>query len=356
MKLKTKSFLLSLSFVFPFLVGCNGEQQTSTDVSSTDTTIITTSTFSQTSTNPADENVEGFDYYLLDDGTYCIAQGTSTLLSEITIPSLYKGRNVTQIKEEGFAGHNATTINLPNTITTICDKAFQNCSSLVSISISENICHFGNGVFNGCNNLQHNIYNNARYLGNSSNPYIILCKNLHAGITFCEIYNSCRIIYEKAFASCTSLTSIQIPDKIKSIGENAFYNCSSLKSIIIPENVVSIGKRIFEQCSFELKIYCAVEEKPSEWSDEWNSVNGMIWIGLTPLFSYLTLWGYRQIIVNEGYSYAIVEKNGTQTATIISFDEQITSFNPQSEINGIKVTQFIFYYSNSRRTTQKSKL
>lgn len=43
-----------------------------------------------------------------------------------------------------------------------------------------------------------------------------------------------------AFASCTSLTSIEIPNSVISIDFTAFYNCSSLTSITIPNSVTSI--------------------------------------------------------------------------------------------------------------------
>ena len=45
----------------------------------------------------------------------------------------------------------------------------------------------------------------------------------------------------KAFLSCTSLTSIHIPNSVTSIGDAAFGYCTSLTSIIIPEGVTSIG-------------------------------------------------------------------------------------------------------------------
>lgn len=56
-------------------------------------------------------------------------------------------------------------------------------------------------------------------------------------------------IGHRAFASCSSLTSITIPSSVLSIGEWAFYYCDSLKSIDIPSSVSSIGDYAFSRCS-----------------------------------------------------------------------------------------------------------
>ncbi|MDC0200979.1 leucine-rich repeat domain-containing protein [Verrucomicrobia bacterium] len=55
----------------------------------------------------------------------------------------------------------------------------------------------------------------------------------------------------KAFWSCTSLTSITIPDSVTSIGLNAFYDCEGLTSIIFGENsqLTSIGIQAFNGCT-----------------------------------------------------------------------------------------------------------
>ena len=57
------------------------------------------------------------------------------------------------------------------------------------------------------------------------------------------------VVRDDAFAYCSSLTSITIPDSVTSIGERAFYGCSSLTSITIPDSVTSIGERAFYGCS-----------------------------------------------------------------------------------------------------------
>ena len=56
-------------------------------------------------------------------------------------------------------------------------------------------------------------------------------------------------IGEWAFASCSDLTSVEIPNSVTSIGDDAFYDCSGLTSVKIPNGVISIGAQAFLHCS-----------------------------------------------------------------------------------------------------------
>lgn len=61
-------------------------------------------------------------------------------------------------------------------------------------------------------------------------------------------------IGDYAFAECTSLTSITIPDSVTRIYFAAFYSCTSLTSVTIPKSVTSIGDYAFNGCD-NLTIY-----------------------------------------------------------------------------------------------------
>ena len=52
-----------------------------------------------------------------------------------------------------------------------------------------------------------------------------------------------------AFAKCSRLKKITIPDGVTSIREMAFWKCTSLKSITIPNSVTSIGHQAFNSCT-----------------------------------------------------------------------------------------------------------
>ncbi len=55
-------------------------------------------------------------------------------------------------------------------------------------------------------------------------------------------------IGDEAFAYCTSLTGVTIPDSVTGIGGAAFAGCINLSSITIPNSVASIGDDAFSYC------------------------------------------------------------------------------------------------------------
>ena len=65
------------------------------------------------------------------------------------------------------------------------------------------------------------------------------------------IPDSVESIGTNAFFNCSSLESITIPDSVESIGNSAFQQCSSLKSITIPKSVKNIGDYAFSNLSFD---------------------------------------------------------------------------------------------------------
>ena len=158
---------------------------------------------------------------------------TNTLIASCqntTIPN-----SVTSIGDWAFVNCTSfTSITIPNSVTSIGEAAFDGCTSLTSITIPNSVTSIGEQVFNGCTSL--------------------------ASIT---IPNGVTSIGRSAFLSCTSLTSVSLGSGVTSIGNFAFDGCTSLTSITIPNSVTSIGQSAFDGCTSLTSITCEATTPPT---------------------------------------------------------------------------------------------
>ena len=121
--------------------------------------------------------------------------------------------------------------------------------ALRNITVSNNIKHLGQSGFTKCTNLVTNTYNNAKYIGSATNPYLVLVKPVNTSITECEVHPNCKAIDDSAFSGCKSLKEINLPEGLSFIGVQAFANCSALEAIDIPGTVMSVNLATFSKCS-----------------------------------------------------------------------------------------------------------
>ena len=132
---------------------------------------------------------------------------------------------------------------IPNGITKIGHRAFEDCTTLQSIDIPNSVTEIRKLAFWSCSSLQNiNVAeNNKQY---ASVDGILFNKDLTAIIKFpigkdlkvYEIPNSVTTIGEEAFSRCSALQSIDIPNSVTTIEDRAFECCSALQSINVSEN------------------------------------------------------------------------------------------------------------------------
>ena len=267
--------------------------------------------------------------------------GCSSLVS-IEIPD-----SVASIGRSAFYGCSSlTSVEIPSPVTSIDEYTFYGCSALQSVAIPSSVTSIGDSAFSGCSSLQYSHYENALYLGNADNPYMVLVGVENKDLASCAIHEGCKMIGERAFSNCSSLASVTIPDSVTSIGDNAFSGCTSLASVEIPSSVPSIGDWAFFYCSAltsveipssvatigswafngcsSLVIRCEAESKPSGWYDSWNDGRPVI-------------WGYKGTAESDSIRYGLGEIGGQPYATVIGCDPSLNEANIAAEINGYPV-------------------
>ena len=142
-------------------------------------------------------------------------------LTEANIPSIFKYNGqkykITSIGEYAFEDCSSLqSVSIPDSVTSIEEYAFEYCSSLQSVSIPNSVTNIGKSAFYNCSSL-----------------------------TSVSIPDSVTSIEEYAFEDCSSLQSVSIPDSVTSIEDGTFDNCSSLQSLSIPDSVTNIGENAF---------------------------------------------------------------------------------------------------------------
>ena len=95
-----------------------------------------------------------------------------------------------------------TSINIPETVTSIGKYTFYQCRSITSLSIPSSVTSIGSSAFEDC-----------------------------TGLTSVTLSEGLTSIGGSSFEGCKGLTSITIPSTVTSIAINAFKNCTSLNNI-----------------------------------------------------------------------------------------------------------------------------
>ena len=173
--------------------------------------------------------------YITDIAAWCNISGLDNLMN-------YGSSN----KNLYINNELATSVTIPDSVTSIGDYAFRNCSSLTSVTIPDSVTIIGGSAFSGCSKLQNiyitdiaawcNISGLSKLMGyGSSNKNLYLNNEL---VTTLIIPDGVTAIPSNAFYGCSGLTSVTIPDSVTSIGDSAFSGCNNLQNIYITDIAV----------------------------------------------------------------------------------------------------------------------
>ena len=191
-------------------------------------------TFDGTNSNPMEYaknlylyNEEKDEYELL------IEIGNRAFYGREDLTSMLIPSSVTTIGDEAFAGCvGIREITIPNSVISIGEKAFNNCDNLTSITIPDSVTSIGKNVFNGCDGLTSISVseNNTEYASQDGILYnkektkiVYVPKNIWGTITLAD---GLQAIEDEAFAGCSRLWRIVIPDSVTKIGNNVFSGCT----------------------------------------------------------------------------------------------------------------------------------
>lgn len=240
------------------------------DLTNWDWGTITGATFTITVTAPSRDFT--FD---ATTGTIKKYNGNDTV---VVIPPTISSWPVTKIGEDAFQDNTTiTSVTIPASVTEIGSNAFADCTNLTSVHYegdwSNLTIQSGNPAVQDAANaplfdfefippdntaviVTNYKYNGAaadvtipsRYQGKPVTT-IGHAAFFNSAVTSVTIPDSVTSISDEAFINCPKLTNISIPNSVTYIGFSAFSSCTSLKSITLPSSLSFISGALFLGCS-----------------------------------------------------------------------------------------------------------
>ena len=149
------------------------------------------------------------------DGTCTLKSKDQTISGAVTIPSEVNGKPITNIGE----------------------FAFKKCAGITTLAIPASVQVIGKAAFEECYGVTTIVFESG--------------SRLHT-------------IGPCAFAGCTRVKSLNIPNGVTEINSSTFFACSDLEEIYIPKTVTSINSRAFLGCKNRKHVHIPARAEFSE--------------------------------------------------------------------------------------------
>ena len=225
---------------------------------------------------------------------------------------------------------------LPNSLMTIGDSTFTNCTALNEDNIQ---------VIDSEGTLTKSMYPSSltaigkSAFNNTGLERITLPTNISLGesvfsgcvkLTSVTVTNGITELPNKIFQKCISLTTITLPASLTSIGDYAFNGCISLETVNFPEGHVEIGANAFNTT--------AVGEKASNltWLEDYTTIPNYVLgnarvCGQLKVNSQLEVIGQHSLRDNPAFTGFTWE--GKDEESEVSLPETVTTINTYSLAN-----------------------
>lgn len=137
--------------------------------------------------------------------------------ADIVIPDSIDGYTVTEIGANAFENITSmSSVSFPSSLAKIGNYAFAGCTSLSAVTLPDTLTSLGYYAFKGCSSLTSAVLNRGR-------------KTITIGL----------------FYGCLSLNSVTVPDTVSCISEDAFRGCAALKNLNLPKSIFLVYKNAF---------------------------------------------------------------------------------------------------------------
>ncbi len=208
----------------------------------------------------------------------------------VEVPAELGGCPVARIDTYAFKGSSAEEVILPEGISDIGARAFEDCASLKKINLPEGLLDIGMEAFLRCSALEELVFpstlrsvgmsafqkcasleeavlpegllylQSGAFLGCTGLRKVVLPSTLQLRLTDSSLFQNCTALEEvilpegftlipsAAFAGCTSLAKVELPSTVTRIDTLAFENCISLNRLTLPASLSTVGGGILSGC------------------------------------------------------------------------------------------------------------